>query len=310
MKEGEERWVEFEACTVEDDDKEPHFDIFGDPDPYEDFSFNFKVSKRLNNAQEDNESNKKTDITDGKDGYNEENNEKDNEEEKREISIVIKGFKHEHERIFDSTGLTLWRASKLLCDYMCSNPQCIENKRVLEIGAGLGLCGLLAYHLHASSVVMTDGDTDVLTEMRYNVDQHLINDMERNKRDENDATSTTSMNKPSDVIIPCRQLLWGKKHIDSFKKYIVDNMNNDDGSFDIIIASDVIYVEYILDDLFETIVGMLSPSQDSKFILAYARRAVDISLVFECATKHGLIWIAPDETEGVYIFSRDEKVSD
>ena len=303
--------VNLKICTLDDDEKEPTFDLFGDPDPYEDFSFNFKVPKTgLNSTQGENDNNNKTDITGTKKGDNEENsnNGKDNKEN-REISIVIKGFKHEHERIFDSTGLTLWRASKLLCNYMCSNPQVIQNKRVLEIGAGLGLCGLLAYHLHASSVVMTDGDTDVLAEMRHNVDQNLISDIERRKHDGITANRTSSMNKPSDEIIPCRQLLWGKKHIASFKKYIVDNMNNDDGSFDIIIASDVIYVEYILDDLFETIVGMLSSSQDSKFILAYARRAVDISLVFECATKHGLIWIAPEETEGVYIFSRDENIS-
>lgn len=313
MKEGEERWIEFEACTVDDDEKETNFDLFGDPDPYEEFSFHFKVPKGITNLQDESESNNKNEVTDEKVSGSENNDYEDVdtekcEEETREISISIKGFKHEHERIFDSTGLTLWRASKLLCNYMCSNPDCVEKKRVLEIGAGLGLCGLLAYHLRASSVVMTDGDTDVLAEMRYNVDQNFMSEMEKMKL-ETVGTNTASLKKPSDIIIPCRQLLWGKKYIESFKRSIAKNMNDHDGSFDVIIASDVIYVDYILDDLFDTIIGMLSPLQDSRFILAYARRAVDINLVFECATKHGLIWTAPDETEGVYIFSRAEQES-
>ncbi len=328
MSQEEERWIEFEACKIDDDEKLPNFDIFGDPDPYETFSFNFEVKcehvlgKSIEQAilqvgDEDDDSSTERACKQST---------KEDDTEKIQtavipvvpvlptiitptcnIEITLKGFKHEHERIFDSTGLTLWRASKLLCNFMCSNPNYIQNKSVLELGSGLGLCGLLAYHLQASSVVMTDGDTDVLAELRKNVDRNLST---ATGRTTTTSAATTSVQKGKDVpskdLLPCKQLLWGEKHIKPFQQSIQSSIPNHSGSFDVIIASDVIYVDYILDDLFSTIVGMLSTTSDSKFYLAYARRAVDIRAVFECATRHGLVWMEPEETEGVYIFSRDK----
>jgi predicted nicotinamide N-methyase len=39
-------------------------------------------------------------------------------------------------------GLTLWRAAPILCNYLVETAaDYIENKYVLELGAGLGLCG-------------------------------------------------------------------------------------------------------------------------------------------------------------------------
>ncbi len=154
----EERWIEFEACReVDESEKEPNFDLFGDPDPYETFSFSFTVNENQNQNENTDEDVNRHQYDGREDG------DERKHKHKREISITLKGFKHEHERIFDSTGLTLWRASKLLCDFMCSNVHYVEKKSVLELGAGLGLCGLLAYHLNASSVVMTDGDTGTCT---------------------------------------------------------------------------------------------------------------------------------------------------
>lgn len=327
MSQDEERWIEFEACKIDDDDKLPNFDIFADPDPYETFSFNFEV--KCENVPEKSIEQATLQIGGEDDDHStekaSEQSTKEDDKDKiqttvipvvpvasaptittptRNIEITLKGFKHEHERIFDSTGLTLWRASKLLCDFMCSNPNYIQNKSVLELGSGLGLCGILAYHLHASSVVMTDGDTDVLGELRQNVDRNLSTATGRTTT----GTCTTSVQNGTDVpskdLLPCKQLLWGDKHIKLFQQSIQKSIPNHNGSFDVIIASDVIYVDYILDDLFDTIVGFMSTTSDSKFYLAYARRAVDISAVFECATRHRLVWIEPEETEGVYIFSR------
>mmetsp|Transcript_10564 Transcript_10564/g.15917 ORF Transcript_10564/g.15917 Transcript_10564/m.15917 type:complete len:330 (+) Transcript_10564:89-1078(+) len=319
----EERWIEFEACrTVDDSEKEHNFDLFGDPDPYEIFFFSFTVPAAPAVPPNENAATSTNNTHVAKDnilgGCSEKGNMTTEDRHEREISITLKGFKHEHERIFDSTGLTLWRASKLLCDFMCSNTHYIEDKTVLELGAGLGLCGLLAYHLNATSVVMTDGDTDVLAEMRQNVNCNLktqkeeLDDMTKKKnvysQDDVDGGDDTSVMQASDKVIPCRQLRWGKSYVEKFKSSLekLSTYKNGEtgGSFDVIIASDVIYVDYILDDLFDTITALLSQSQDAKFLLAYARRAVDISLVFECAKKHRLEWTEPDGVEGVYIFSR------
>eukprot|EP00584_Thalassiosira_punctigera_P020710 CAMPEP_0172566572 /NCGR_PEP_ID=MMETSP1067-20121228/112352_1 /TAXON_ID=265564 ORGANISM="Thalassiosira punctigera, Strain Tpunct2005C2" /NCGR_SAMPLE_ID=MMETSP1067 /ASSEMBLY_ACC=CAM_ASM_000444 /LENGTH=127 /DNA_ID=CAMNT_0013357721 /DNA_START=19 /DNA_END=398 /DNA_ORIENTATION=- len=53
-----------------------------------------------------------------------------------------------------STGMAIWKGSEILCQYMINHPDLIRNKRVLELGAGVGLCGVVsAKVLGASSVL-------------------------------------------------------------------------------------------------------------------------------------------------------------
>lgn len=97
----------------------------------------------------------------------------DGEDNVREfIDIELRGYPSESEQTWNSTGLTLWRSSEHLCDYLVQNAHLLQpNKRILEIGSGLGRCGILASQLMSrdSAIVLTDGDTDVLTRLRDNV---------------------------------------------------------------------------------------------------------------------------------------------
>lgn len=75
-------------------------------------------------------------------------------------------------------------------DHLVQNAHLLQSeKRILELGAGLGRSGILASQLMStdSSIVLTDGDTDVLVQGRENVMQNT---------------------KPSDNI-SCQQFLWG-----------------------------------------------------------------------------------------------------
>ena len=45
----------------------------------------------------------------------------------------------------------------------------ITNKQVLELGAGLGLIGILCSLLNPKTMTITDGDTETLKGMRKNV---------------------------------------------------------------------------------------------------------------------------------------------
>ena len=136
-------------------------------------------------------------------------------------TLTLQGYPSESEQIWNSTGLTLWPCSQYLCDYLCHNlhhkiilgrdildgtnnnnikrnnnnkDSCIT---VVELGSGLGRCGLLVHYLlrrlvcddnnknnHTATpktrIYLTDGDTDTLRQLRANVvantttiDQHL-----------------------------------------------------------------------------------------------------------------------------------------
>ena len=238
----EVRWIEAESSWYQSDDDDNDdlaiSDLFADPDPRETFQLQFGPH-----------------------------------------TITLEGVKAENGQTLNSTGLTLWRASPLLCDYMWHHADTeIQGKRILELGAGLGLCGILASKLGAATVVLSDGDTDTLQEMRHNVHQN---------------TTITSAN--DDAGICCQQLVWGQRLNEFQENY---------GTFDVILASDVIYVDEILDPLFDTIVTLMK--QTGRFLLSYARRNVNIELVFKCAECHGLQWAQPDGPEGVFVMQRKQ----
>ena len=50
------------------------------------------------------------------------------------INVTLHGVKAENGQLLNSTGLTVWRASNLLCDYLARHPGIVEEKRVVEVG--------------------------------------------------------------------------------------------------------------------------------------------------------------------------------
>ena len=59
-------------------------------------------------------------------------------------------------------GAKLWKAAVMLSWELVRNPSWCEGRRTLEIGAGVGLCGLLAARLGATRVVLTDFEHPLL----------------------------------------------------------------------------------------------------------------------------------------------------
>lgn len=139
----------------------------------------------------------------------------------------------------------------------------------------MGLCGILAHHLGAHRVVLTDGDTDTLALLRGNV--------------------AANVSSSSGKVIECRQLVWGREFVHGFSSQ---------EPFHLLLASDVIYVEEIIEPLLDTVVALMAQN-DGMFWLSYARRNVSIDKVLASAERHGLSWREPSETaEGVYVFQR------
>ncbi|GMH93308.1 hypothetical protein TrVE_jg10773 [Triparma verrucosa] len=75
----------------------------------------------------------------------------------------------------NDVGLRCWEAGYFLAEFFLCHPEIIRNKRVLELGAGVGLTGLVCAGsptLRCPSVHMTDYTPETIANMKHNV---LIN---------------------------------------------------------------------------------------------------------------------------------------
>ncbi|CAM9875264.1 unnamed protein product, partial [Ectocarpus sp. 6 AP-2014] len=59
------------------------------------------------------------------------------------ISVLVRPVKQRQHSQFD-VGFVMWPAAIILSRLLCQNPSLVRGRRVLEIGAGLGLAGLVA----------------------------------------------------------------------------------------------------------------------------------------------------------------------
>lgn len=205
-----------------------------------------------------------------------------------DVWIKLSGFHADSEAIWSSTGLTLWRSSEYLCEYLISSQDELlqNNIRLLELGSGLGRCGILAHLLCPSCRVMvTDGDTDVLAQLRANI--------QRNQLKENDERDSFKSN------ISSHQLLWGEANARSF----LDRYEGE--KFDVIIGSDLIYVPNVIQPLFESISVLLK--QDGQFIMAHCARRqgneVTLEMIFNEAKQKGLNWELLKQDDDIYLYS-------
>lgn len=68
----------------------------------------------------------------------------------------------------NEVGLRLWPSAELFTEFHLAVPEAFREKRVLELGAGLGLCGIALAAACGARVVLTDGDARVLANLRHN----------------------------------------------------------------------------------------------------------------------------------------------
>lgn len=122
-----------------------------------------------------------------------------------------------------STGLAVWSGAEVMAEHLAENPELVRHKSVLELGAGLGLCGLVVHRLGATNVICSDGDVDVLKRLRVNLKESGIG--------------------------ACPQLIWGKD-LPKFEAVY--------GKFQVIIACDCGYISRSVMPMWETVNTLLS----------------------------------------------------
>eukprot|EP00250_Pteridium_aquilinum_P011708 c20254_g1_i4 orf=51-491(-) len=62
-------------------------------------------------------------------------------------------------------GWKVWGTAMVLSRRLVSLQKMLQDKRVLELGSGCGLCGLLAAKLGACEIVLTDSVPDILANL-------------------------------------------------------------------------------------------------------------------------------------------------
>ena len=104
---------------VEDEERCAYIDPFKDQDPFDVFSFRYRTNP--NDATTD------TTSTTTK------SNSQDNDESSEWTEISVRGYKTDSDEVWQSTGLTLWRASTYLCEHMTQHAALFHDKRILEV---------------------------------------------------------------------------------------------------------------------------------------------------------------------------------
>lgn len=194
-------------------------------------------------------------------------------------TIVLAG----HDEYHKSTGMAVWKGSEVLADYLVTHQNdIIRHKRVVELGAGLGLCGMVAYHLGASSVCWTDGDVQVLEQLRHNVARN---------------TKSTTKNNAGVPQTACPQLIWGNHHqVQAFLKQY--------GPQDVVLATDCLYMAPSVEPFFQTVHKLLKPNGTLLYCNCCASQAPK-DLIETMASKYQLESDASSfDDDRVYAFRR------
>lgn len=82
------------------------------------------------------------------------------------LSVLVRPVKERQQSQFD-VGFQMWPAAIILSRWLCRNPDVLRGRRVLEVGSGLGLAGLVAAHI-ADDVTLSDFNPAVLRVLEAN----------------------------------------------------------------------------------------------------------------------------------------------
>ncbi|XP_035680377.1 protein N-lysine methyltransferase METTL21A-like isoform X2 [Branchiostoma floridae] len=181
------------------------------------------------------------------------------------VQVKVHGRHGSESATYAETGQVVWPASEMLSHYLLHHSHLVQSRSVLELGAGVGLPGLVAAKLtkEPSSVVLTDQSEVVLELLQKNTEANFTGDTDGPK---------------------CALLDWGVD-LEEFKKT--------HGTFDLIIGADIIYwmeQEGMAEPLFQTVSMLLSKKADAMFLLCHHVRSAEmVQSIRDIASKFNLL---------------------
>ncbi|KAG7359806.1 methyltransferase-16 family protein [Nitzschia inconspicua] len=183
------------------------------------------------------------------------------------------------------TGLNVWDGSIALAKYLESNPAIVEEKKILEVGAGTGLVGIAAAILGAKEVVVTDLEYS-LANLRGNI---LLNQPSVDEK------------PPKRKILPIEA-----KVLDWFRPQDFDCCSSENCKTtwipDVILASDVVWIDSLVLPLVKTLhyfcsLAVTKQTSPPWIIMSYQRRSQVVEdHLFQALRDHGFkITCSPKE---------------
>ncbi|KAK7071067.1 Protein fam86a [Halocaridina rubra] len=194
--------------------------------------------------------------------------------------------------VHHTTGLTTWGGAAVLADWVTNQPDIIANRRVLELGAGIGFTASVVLttgnddYLPPRSYIATDCHHHVLTLLQHNLELNLNPEPVMRKTLEAFQESTGKLLVTEEAQIG-EMLPWkpiSKKLRLSSKTSLISEDEEDNGTYDnmtafgttvevlqvdwrdppllpnvdVIIAADVVYAHHLIPPLVELIKGILN----------------------------------------------------
>ncbi|ORX79702.1 S-adenosyl-L-methionine-dependent methyltransferase [Basidiobolus meristosporus CBS 931.73] len=170
------------------------------------------------------------------------------------------------------TAFTVWDCSLVLAKYLekQKNSLDLDSKRVLELGSGKGIVGISSALLGAKEVLLTDVS-------------EVVSNLEK----------TVALNKLTSTV-RVKELDWTDRSlVSSFEKY------------DLIVAADVVWVDWLIEPLVETIFELSTP--DTTILLGHlSRSSRGDEHLFRCLKDRGFVVTKIPAWELDYLYSKDE----
>ena len=158
-------------------------------------------------------------------------------------SIKLLCVPKENQHIDKWVPLVVWRAAEAFNEELIRPARAsqLKSKRVVELGSGTGICGLLVAKISGSTTLLTDGSEDSVEALQESI---LLNDFEKDQRVES-------------VLLQWGDIEGANQLVSAF------------GKFDVCVATDVIYEAAAVKPLLTSARELLS--DDGVFYLANHR---------------------------------------
>ena len=157
------------------------------------------------------------------------------------ISLICVAGENQH--VDKWVPLVVWRAAEAFNEELIKPNRLseLEGKRVVELGSGTGICGLLAARICGNITLLTDGSEDSVEALEESIE----------------------LNKFKQNQVHCAQLMWGD--IPAARKL----KDKHGGEFDTCLATDVIYEAAAVKPLLQSASELIS--NEGVFFLANHR---------------------------------------